>query len=190
MEQYISKSDLVAEIESKIEKYTKRGEESDAKRDGCGMYWGGVLSCLNEIRTLCDTIEVKEVGVDLGDLKGDKSAEYIIDTKTLEVKEVDLEEIIKSHFDIKNINDVKITTTGENLLNLAMRINKFVMNTAFEQYRQIGENTWNKSLDEEIEKTIKMNDMWCGLMPNTLIKYTARHFFELGLKAAQKGEEV
>lgn len=32
MEPYIKKSALVAEIESKIEKYTKRGEESDAKR--------------------------------------------------------------------------------------------------------------------------------------------------------------
>ena len=61
MEQYIQKSAVVAEIESKIEKYTKRGEESDAKRDGYGMYWGGVLSCLNEVRTLCDTIETKEV---------------------------------------------------------------------------------------------------------------------------------
>ena len=64
MAQYISKSALVAEIESKIEKYTKRGEESDAKRDGYGMYWGGVLSCLNEVRTLCNTIEVKEVDLD------------------------------------------------------------------------------------------------------------------------------
>ena len=61
MAKYIDKSALVAEIESKIEKYTKRGEESDAKRDGYGMYWGGVLSCLNEIWTLCDTLEVKEV---------------------------------------------------------------------------------------------------------------------------------
>ena len=61
MEKYISKDALVAEIENKIKKYTKRGEESDAKRDGCGMYWGGVLSCLNEIRTLCDTLETKEV---------------------------------------------------------------------------------------------------------------------------------
>lgn len=61
MDQYISKSNLVAEIENKIKKYTKRGEESDAKRDGYGMYWGGVLSCLNEIRTLCDTLKVKEV---------------------------------------------------------------------------------------------------------------------------------
>lgn len=61
MTQYIDKDALVAEIESKIEKYTKRGEESDAKRDGYGMYWGGVLSCLNEVRTLCDSLEVKEV---------------------------------------------------------------------------------------------------------------------------------
>lgn len=61
MEKYISKSALVAEIENKIKKYTKRGEESDAKRDGYGMYWGGVLSCLNEIRTLCDTLETKDV---------------------------------------------------------------------------------------------------------------------------------
>lgn len=61
MAQYIDKTALVAEIENKIEKYTKRGEESDAKRDGYGMYWGGVLSCLNEIRTLCDTLEVKDV---------------------------------------------------------------------------------------------------------------------------------
>ena len=57
----IDKDALITEIESKIEKYTKRGEESDAKRDGYGMYWGGVLSCLNEIRTLCDTLETKDV---------------------------------------------------------------------------------------------------------------------------------
>ena len=60
----IDKDTLVTEIESKIEKYTKRGEESDAKRDGYGMYWGGVLSCLNEVRTLCDSIEVKEVDLE------------------------------------------------------------------------------------------------------------------------------
>ena len=63
MAKYIDKAAVVAEIESKIEKYTKRGEESDAKRDGYGMYWGGVLSCLNEVRTLCDTFETKEVNL-------------------------------------------------------------------------------------------------------------------------------
>lgn len=66
MEQYIPKSALVAEIENKINKYTKRGEESDAKRDGHGMYWGDVISCLNEIRSSLDTLEVKEeIEVDL-----------------------------------------------------------------------------------------------------------------------------
>ena len=64
MKELIDKAAVVAEIESKIEKYTKRGEESDAKCDGYGMYWGGVLSCLNEIRTLCDTLEVKEVDLE------------------------------------------------------------------------------------------------------------------------------
>ena len=72
MAQYIDKDTLVSEIESKIEKYTKRGEESDAKRDGYGMYWGGVLSCLNEVRTLCDSIEVKEADFEIPKGAGDK----------------------------------------------------------------------------------------------------------------------
>lgn len=63
MARYIELDALIAEVESKIEKYTKRGEESDAKCDGYGMYWGGVISCLNEVRTLCDTLEVKEVNL-------------------------------------------------------------------------------------------------------------------------------
>ena len=63
MKHLIDKDALVAEIENRIKKYTKRGEESDAKRDGYGMYWGGVLSCLNEVRTLCDTFETKEVNL-------------------------------------------------------------------------------------------------------------------------------
>ena len=64
MEQYISKSALVAEIENKFEKYWKRGEESDALQDGNAKYWGGVLSCLNEVKTLINTLEVKEVDLE------------------------------------------------------------------------------------------------------------------------------
>ena len=64
MANLIDKAAVVAGIEDKINKYTKRGEESDAKRDGYGMYWGGVLSCLNEVSSFLDTLEVKEV--DLG----------------------------------------------------------------------------------------------------------------------------
>lgn len=58
MTQYISKSALVAEIESKFQKYWKKGEESDALQDGNAKYWGGVLSCLNEVKTLINTLEV------------------------------------------------------------------------------------------------------------------------------------
>ena len=52
----------------------------------------------DEILSLIDTLEVIEIGVDLGDPKGDKSAKYIIDTNTLEVKEVDLEKEINTQW--------------------------------------------------------------------------------------------
>lgn len=105
----IDKSAVVAGIEGKINKYTKRGEESDAKRDGYGMYWSGVLSCLNEVRSFLDTLEVKEV---------------------------DLEQEIQQH--INDCLDIKFPTTDI------------------------------KMIAKDVE-------------------YTARKFFELGLKA-QKGE--
>lgn len=60
----IDKDVLVAEIESKFQKYYKRGEESDVLQDGNDKYWGGVLSCLNEVKTLVNTLEVKEVDLD------------------------------------------------------------------------------------------------------------------------------
>ena len=64
MVQYISKSAVLAEIENKFEKYWKRGEKSDALQDGNAKYWGGVLSCLNEIKTLINTLEVKEMDLE------------------------------------------------------------------------------------------------------------------------------
>lgn len=60
MTQYIDKDAVVAEIEDKIKKYTLRGEESDFLQDGNAKYWGGVLSCLNEIHSYINTLEVKE----------------------------------------------------------------------------------------------------------------------------------
>lgn len=65
MTQYIDKDVVVAEIEDKIKEYTRRGEESDFLQDGNAKYWGGVLSCLNEIHSYLNTLEVKEV--DLGE---------------------------------------------------------------------------------------------------------------------------
>lgn len=62
--EFIDKAAVVAEIENKIKKYTIRGEESDFLQDGNAKYWGGVLSCLNEIRSYLDTLEAKEVDLD------------------------------------------------------------------------------------------------------------------------------
>lgn len=103
MAQYIDKSALVSEIESKIKKYTKRGEESDAKRDGYGMYWGGVLSCLNEVLTLCDTIEVKEVDLELNSF--DATVCKIGNTY---LKEMDKDAIVKVLEPYKNGDKVKV----------------------------------------------------------------------------------
>lgn len=44
----------------KKEKYMKRGEESDACRDGNGMFWGGVVSTLNEVLTMVEQIEKED----------------------------------------------------------------------------------------------------------------------------------
>lgn len=49
---------------------------------------------MEHLLSFVNTLEVIEIGVDLGDSKGDKSTQYIIDTKTLEVKEVDLDKEI------------------------------------------------------------------------------------------------
>lgn len=48
---------IKAELLARKEKYTRRGEESDAMHDGKGMYWGGVLSALNEVLTVIERIE-------------------------------------------------------------------------------------------------------------------------------------
>jgi len=50
--------------------------------------------CYKQLLEHLDTLDVKEVGVDIGDPKGDKSAKCIIDTKTLEVKEEDLDKLL------------------------------------------------------------------------------------------------
>lgn len=85
MEQYIPKSALVAEIEKLVDKGKYHEEYDCAYRDGNN---GALYALKNKL----DTLEVIEIGVDLGDPKGDKSAKYIIDTNSLEVKEVSLEE--------------------------------------------------------------------------------------------------
>lgn len=76
--QYLNKDKVVTTIE-------RLQDECEEQGDNNGV------ELLEKLFDKIDTIEVKEVGVDLGDPKGDKSAKCIIDTKTLDVKEVDLD---------------------------------------------------------------------------------------------------
>lgn len=48
---------IKAELLKRKDKYTKRGEESDANHDGKGMFWGGVLSAFNEALGVIERIE-------------------------------------------------------------------------------------------------------------------------------------
>jgi len=48
---------IKAELLARKDKYTKRGDESDAARDGNGMFWGGVTSAFNEALTVIEQIE-------------------------------------------------------------------------------------------------------------------------------------
>lgn len=88
MAQYIDKSALVAEIERLKECNRKicAGDFDFLRKTYPEHYYSTEI--YNSILSFLDTLEVIEIGVDLGDPKGDKSAEYIIDTKTLEAKEV------------------------------------------------------------------------------------------------------
>ena len=51
---------IKAGLMEKKEKYMKRGEESDACHDGKGMFWGGVISTLNEVLTMVEQIEKED----------------------------------------------------------------------------------------------------------------------------------
>ena len=88
MARYIELDALVAEIDRQIE-LLKPFLGACAGQIVAEAY--DKLSVLEGLKNFLSTLEVKEIGVDLGDLKGDKSAKYIIDTKNIKLKEVDLE---------------------------------------------------------------------------------------------------
>ena len=51
---------IKAELLKRKDKYTKRGDESDANHDGKGMFWGGVISAFNEVLTVIEQVEREE----------------------------------------------------------------------------------------------------------------------------------
>lgn len=83
MAKYIDKVALVAEIERRV----TEGEKVAKVIPSSAIM--GLIQAYNNTLSFIDTLEVKEIGVDFGDPKGDKSAKFIIDTKSREAKEVD-----------------------------------------------------------------------------------------------------
>ena len=73
MAQYIEKSAVVAEIKKRI-------KETESMQPKFDQFWAGQISAFKGVLKILDTLEVKEIGFDIGSPEGDKSA----------VKEVDL----------------------------------------------------------------------------------------------------
>ena len=86
MARYIELDAVLAEIE-RLRKIQPTDEFQPKEQNKIDWIAGKEFAIIT-LQVFLDTLEVKEVGVDLGDPKGDKSAKYIIDTKTLEAKEV------------------------------------------------------------------------------------------------------
>ena len=136
MAKYIDKSALVAEIKKKIR--TEQGYSS-------GDAEFGYRDCAKEILSFLDTLEVKEIGVDLGDLKGDKSAKYIIDTETLEVKEIEND----SKFECPNIkikDAIEVSSRMKYIDEDLKPIAEFIMDYC----------SWNLHKDEWSQPTIEV----------------------------------
>ena len=106
MEQYISKAAVLAELERRKSQFISQAESfREIGRKEQENYFAALASNMNSLSCFINTLEVIEVGFDLGGPNGDKSSEYIVDTKNLEVKEVDLE---------KEINNVGMAMTNHN----------------------------------------------------------------------------
>lgn len=92
MAQYIDKAAIIAEIERRKSQFISQAESfREIGRKEQENYFAALASNMNSLSCFINTLEVIEVGFDLGDPNGDKSSEYIVDTKNLETKEVNLE---------------------------------------------------------------------------------------------------
>ena len=85
----IDKAALVAEIES-LRKIQPTDEFQPKEQNKIDWFAGKEFAII-ALQVFLDTLEVKEMGADFADSKGGKSAKCIIDTKTLDVKEVNLD---------------------------------------------------------------------------------------------------
>ena len=122
MVQYVDKSALLAEIKGRI-----NGINLDSIDDWrYRLQREHDIEVMKNILSLIDTLEVKEIGVDLGNPKGDKSAKCIIDTESLEAKEVDLDfQMFAKEMDtVLNLPSSETKNTEEEPLNWEYAIAK------------------------------------------------------------------
>ena len=99
MAQYIDKSALIAEIERRIKKYATIDVGNSSELDAL---YGAKCHVLMSILSFLNTLEVKEIGFDLGSPNGDIGAKTIWDkNKIVSVSEPssNLEEEINAYMD-------------------------------------------------------------------------------------------
>ena len=128
MAHLIDKAALVAEID-RLQEATM-----DKNQNFLSSYHEGIFDGLSMLENFLDTLEVKEVGVDLGDPKGDKSAKHIIDTKTLEVKEVE-EEPVSNNLKEASDNYVGHAPEIDEDLSCFIRRNAFIAGAQWQKER-------------------------------------------------------
>lgn len=167
----IDKAAVVAEIEDKIKKYTLRGEESDFLQDGSAKYWGGVLSCLNEIHSYLNTLEVKEEN-------------FIWNNARTTVPEDSTNQIICIKEDglaVSTVGKIVNGTIKWAYLDDLLNINSFNV--------EVKEVDLEKIIKEEYLKRrcYGGKDNMLVILNEPQFNDVTKHFFELGLKA-QKGE--
>ncbi len=131
------------------------------------------LSVLEGLKNFLETLEVKEMGVDLGDPKGDKSAKYIIDTKKLEVKEV---------ANTPNIRFPHYKSIVEKVFG-AGNLESFEYDEA-EQLVSLAKEELLKDLEvKEVDLEKEYKDFIKSDNGRSMFE-TAKHFFDLGLNAS------
>ena len=74
MEQYISKSDLVAELEKRI-------EETKGMQPKFDQFWAGQISAFKGVLKILNTLEVKEIDTPISDSRKANHAKFIKELK-------------------------------------------------------------------------------------------------------------
>lgn len=86
MTQYISKSALVAEIERRMKSIRMAFSMQGILHGHDRAYANAQYDAFNSLLSFLDTLEVKEIGLDLGDSKGDTGTKTVFnDSKVLEI---------------------------------------------------------------------------------------------------------